>query len=194
VIAGVAVLVGIAGLTYVLAGAASPPAGPAALVAFTPDGKLKKPEGYRKWVHVGAPITPNELNGGEAPFRRAKRPSRRSSIPIKTPCEKKCSAAKPRFPLGRRCRRRRFARRRKGTRGTLVIEQGEPNLLEIVGALRTTGRLAGRLHCRQQKRDQNGDDGDDHQKFDQGERLMMTLRARPRPHRFISPEPKLENQ
>jgi hypothetical protein len=39
VIAGVAVLVGIAGLTYLLAGAAAPPAGPAALVAFTPGGR-----------------------------------------------------------------------------------------------------------------------------------------------------------
>jgi hypothetical protein len=54
-------------MTYVLAGAA-PPARPAALVEFTPDGKLKKPEGYRKWVYVGTPITPNELNGGEATF------------------------------------------------------------------------------------------------------------------------------
>jgi hypothetical protein len=68
VIAGVAVLVGVAGLTYVLAGAAAPSAGPAALVEFTPDGKLKKPEGYRKWMYVGTPLTPNDLNGGEAGF------------------------------------------------------------------------------------------------------------------------------
>ena len=68
VTAGVAVLVGIAGLSYALAGAASPPDEPAAKVAFTPDGKLKKPEGYREWVYVGTPLTPNELNGGEAPF------------------------------------------------------------------------------------------------------------------------------
>ncbi len=68
VTAGVAVLVGLAGLTYVLAGAAAPPAGPAALVEFTPDGKLKKPVGSRKWMYVGTPVTPNDLNGGEAPF------------------------------------------------------------------------------------------------------------------------------
>jgi hypothetical protein len=67
VTAGVAVLAGIAGLTFVLA-AAAPPDGPMAVVDFTPDGKLKKPEGYRKWVYVGTPLTPNELNGGEAPF------------------------------------------------------------------------------------------------------------------------------
>jgi hypothetical protein len=68
VTAGIAVLVGIAGLSYVLAGAAAPPAGPAALVEFTPDGKLKKPEGYRKWMYIGTPLTPNDLNGGEASF------------------------------------------------------------------------------------------------------------------------------
>ena len=67
VIVGVAVLVGIAGLTYVLAGAAAPN-GTTAGIEFTPDGKLKKPEGYRKWMYVGTPLTPNDLNGGEAGF------------------------------------------------------------------------------------------------------------------------------
>ena len=45
--------------------------------------------------------------------------------------------------------------------------QSKSDLLEIVGALCTPGRLAGRLHRRQQKRDENGNDGDDHQQFDQ---------------------------
>ncbi len=67
VTAGVAALVAIAGFSFVLAGAAAPQ-GQATLVEFTPDGKLKKPDGYRRWVYVGTPITPNELNGGEAPF------------------------------------------------------------------------------------------------------------------------------
>lgn len=35
---------------------------------FTPDGKLKLPQGYRRWVFVGAPLTPNGLNGGQASF------------------------------------------------------------------------------------------------------------------------------
>ena len=35
---------------------------------FTPDGRLKIPEGFRRWVYVGAPLTPNALNGGEANF------------------------------------------------------------------------------------------------------------------------------
>ena len=65
--AGCAALIGIIGLSYAWAGAAQPE-GQTALIEFTPDGKLRKPEGYRKWVYVGTPITPNELNGGEAPF------------------------------------------------------------------------------------------------------------------------------
>jgi hypothetical protein len=60
--------VGVTGLTYVLAGAAAPHTGTAALVEFTPDGKIKKPEGYRKWMYVGTPLTPNDLNGDEAGF------------------------------------------------------------------------------------------------------------------------------
>jgi hypothetical protein len=67
VIVGVAILVGIAGLSYVLA-AAAPQASPAAVVEFTPDGKLKQPVGYRNWVYVGEVITPNDMNGGEATF------------------------------------------------------------------------------------------------------------------------------
>src|SRR5581483_2436546 len=35
---------------------------------FTPDGKLQIPKGFRRWVFVGAPLTPNALNGGNANF------------------------------------------------------------------------------------------------------------------------------
>lgn len=35
---------------------------------FTADGKLMLPVGYRKWVFIGAPLTPNGLNGGKAGF------------------------------------------------------------------------------------------------------------------------------
>ena len=73
VTAWIAVVAVIAGLSYVLTGAAVPPASaqpkaPAALVEFTPDGKLKQPVGYRKWVYVGTPVTPNDMNDGEASF------------------------------------------------------------------------------------------------------------------------------
>jgi len=35
---------------------------------FLPDGKVKLPTGFRKWVFVGAPLTPNGLNSGMAGF------------------------------------------------------------------------------------------------------------------------------
>lgn len=35
---------------------------------FTSDGKLQIPTGFRSWVFVGAPMTPNGLNGGNAGF------------------------------------------------------------------------------------------------------------------------------
>ena len=35
---------------------------------FDPDGKLELPTGFRKWVFVGAPLTPNALNNGKANF------------------------------------------------------------------------------------------------------------------------------
>ncbi len=73
VIAGIAVVAVIAGLSYMLTGPAVPPASaqpnaPAALVEFTADGKLKQPVGYRKWVYIGTPVTPNDMNDGEASF------------------------------------------------------------------------------------------------------------------------------
>jgi hypothetical protein len=67
-IAGIVVFLGITGLTYVLAGTAAQPDGAVPGVEFTADGKLKRPVGYRKWVYVGTPVTPNDLNDGEAPF------------------------------------------------------------------------------------------------------------------------------
>jgi hypothetical protein len=61
-------MLGAAGLCYMLAEAAEPSAEHKARVEFTSDGKLKKPDDYRKWMYVGTPLTPNELNGGDAPF------------------------------------------------------------------------------------------------------------------------------
>jgi hypothetical protein len=37
-------------------------------VQYTADGKLKLPAGFRRWVFLGAPLTPNALNDGEANF------------------------------------------------------------------------------------------------------------------------------
>lgn len=37
-------------------------------VEYTPEGRAKQPVGYRKWVYIGTPLTPNDMNGGEANF------------------------------------------------------------------------------------------------------------------------------
>jgi len=37
-------------------------------VEFTADGKAKQPVGYRKWVFIGTPLTPNDMNDGESAF------------------------------------------------------------------------------------------------------------------------------
>ncbi len=35
---------------------------------FDQEGNLIRPEGYREWIHVGTPVTPNDMNDGKAPF------------------------------------------------------------------------------------------------------------------------------
>lgn len=32
------------------------------------DGQLERPTGYREWIYVGTPVTPNDMNDGKAPF------------------------------------------------------------------------------------------------------------------------------
>ena len=32
------------------------------------DGQLERPTGYREWVYVGTPLTPNDMNNGKAAF------------------------------------------------------------------------------------------------------------------------------
>jgi len=41
---------------------------PQSTAVFESDGKLKLPNGFRRWVFVGAPLTPNGLNNGKAGF------------------------------------------------------------------------------------------------------------------------------
>lgn len=36
--------------------------------SFNSDGSINQPVDWRRWVFVGAPLTPNALNGGAAPF------------------------------------------------------------------------------------------------------------------------------
>lgn len=40
----------------------------AAPLSFDKDGQLLQPQGYRHWPHVGTPLTPNDMNGGQAAF------------------------------------------------------------------------------------------------------------------------------
>ena len=35
---------------------------------FNAAGELIRPQGWREWIFVGSPVTPNSLNGGAAPF------------------------------------------------------------------------------------------------------------------------------
>lgn len=35
---------------------------------FRDDGSLLRPRGYRSWMFVGTPLTPNDMNGGQAAF------------------------------------------------------------------------------------------------------------------------------
>ena len=52
------------GADHTAAAMAQEPAKP----TFTASGELNRPEGYREWVYVGTPITPNDLNPPEAAF------------------------------------------------------------------------------------------------------------------------------
>ncbi|UTW57823.1 cytochrome P460 family protein [Kordiimonas sp. SCSIO 12603] len=38
------------------------------LAKFADTGEVYAPKNWREWVYVGTPLTPNALNGGEAPF------------------------------------------------------------------------------------------------------------------------------
>jgi hypothetical protein len=45
-----------------------PPTGSRYLPEYTASGELVLPKGYREWVYVGSPLTPNALNDGHANF------------------------------------------------------------------------------------------------------------------------------
>ena len=53
--------------------------------------------------------------------------------------------------------------------GIVNAVQGQPELLHVVGALHSAGRLARGLDRRQQQRDQNADDRDDHEQLHERE-------------------------
>src|SRR5438093_1107126 len=51
----------------------------------------------------------------------------------------------------------------------MIIVQRQAELLEVVGALAAAGRLASRLHRRQQERDQHANNCNHHEQLDQRE-------------------------
>ncbi len=75
---------------------------------------------------------------------------------------------------------RRLAAGREGAVGTLVVVQGQADLLQVVDALRAAGRLRGRLDGGEQQGDQDGDDRDHHQQLDQGETGLLRSRSHQR--------------
>ena len=59
----------------------------------------------------------------------------------------------------------------------LVIQARQGELLDVVGALGHPRRLAGRLHRRQQQRNQDADDRNDDQKLDECKTAQRPLAA-----------------
>ncbi len=47
----------------------------------------------------------------------------------------------------------------------VIVVQGQADLLQIIGASRTPRTFAGRLHGRQEQRNENADDGDHHKQL-----------------------------
>lgn len=54
----------VAGKAYMAGAQSSPSWGP----KWTATGELELPKDFHTWVFLGSPLTPNALNGGEAPF------------------------------------------------------------------------------------------------------------------------------
>lgn len=67
-------------------------------------------------------------------------------------------------------------------RGAVHVN-GQAELLEVVAALDAPGSFPGRLDRREQKRDQNPDNGDHHQHFHQGKPFSCCPGHRFDPHR-----------
>ena len=69
----------------------------------------------------------------------------------------------PPIPGVREPRHERHAAQRVHLVDSVVVREGETDLLQVVGALSPASGLTRRLHGGQEQRDQDGDDGDDDQ-------------------------------
>lgn len=56
---------------------------------------------------------------------------------------------------------------------TLEVLERETDLLEVVRALSAASRFSCSLYCGEQQRDQDADDGDDHEQLDEREAATM---------------------
>lgn len=57
------------GSVYALAGLSAGVCAAGEAARFDADGAMLKPaDGYREWVYLGTPLTPNDMNGGKAAF------------------------------------------------------------------------------------------------------------------------------
>lgn len=61
-------LVGVIGITCLCSVAVYAQDDTINTATFNDDGSVNQPENWRTWVFVGAPLTPNALNNGNAPF------------------------------------------------------------------------------------------------------------------------------
>src|SRR5262249_3622387 len=64
--------------------------------------------------------------------------------------------------------------------GVDVVEEGEPDLLQVILAGCDVRRLAGLLDRRQQQADEHADNGDDHQQLGEGKPRAFPARTRTR--------------
>ena len=59
---------GIMSLVFFLTGDISKAEKEKKFYKFNDKNQLLTPEGYREWIFVGTPVTPNDMNNGKAPF------------------------------------------------------------------------------------------------------------------------------
>jgi hypothetical protein len=62
------VVFGVSAMSFVLFAMAADKGTMHPAVEYSADGKLKRPLDHRKWIYIGTPLTPNDLNDGEAAF------------------------------------------------------------------------------------------------------------------------------
>ena len=70
---------------------------------------------------------------------------------------------------------RRVGRSREEAVRIVIVLHGQPELLQVVGALHAVGGFANLLHGRQQQSDEDRDDGDDNEQFNESKTATVPL-------------------